>query len=71
MVPPARKLVSQVSLAMSLRGSLLDLVKNSKGMKALLTSNPNARCGEYLVNLASCVKQGSGTNEVSDLKAVY
>ena len=56
---------------MSLRGSLLDLVKNSKGMKALLTSNPNARCGEYLVNLASCVKQGSGTNEVSDLKAVY
>ena len=71
MVTPARKLVSQVSLAMSLRGSLLDLVKNSKGMKALLTSNPNARCDEYLVTLASCVKQGSGTNEVSDLKAVY
>ena len=71
MVTPARKLVSQVSLTMSLRGSLFDLVKNSKGMKALLTSNPNVRCGEYLVNLASSVKQGSGTNEVSDLKAVY
>ena len=71
MVTPARKLVSQVSLTMSLRGSLLDLVKNSKGMKALLTSNPNARCDEYLVTLASCVKQGSVTSEVSDLKAVY
>jgi len=71
MVTPARELVSRVTQTMGQRGSPLDLVKNSKGMKALLTSNPNARCGEYLVNLASCVKQGSGTNEVSDLKAVY
>ena len=71
MVTPARELVSQVTQTMGQRGSPLNLVKNSNGMKALLTSNPNARCGEYLVNLASCVKQGSGTNEVSDLKAVY
>ena len=71
MVTPARELVSQVTQTMGQRGSPLDLVKNSKGMKALLTSNPNARCGEYLVNLASCVKQGSVTSEVSDLKAVY
>ena len=71
MVTPARELVSQVTQTMGQRGSPLNLVKNSKGMKALLLSNPNARCDEYLVTLASCVKQESVTSEVSDLKAVY
>ena len=71
MVTPARELVSQVTQTMGQWGLPLDLVKNSKGMKALLTSNPYARCGEYLVTLANCVKQGSVTSEVWDLKAVY
>ena len=71
MVTPARELVSQVTQTMGQRGSPLNLVKNSNGMKALLTSDPYARCDEYIVTLPNCVKQGSVTSEVSDLKAVY
>ena len=71
MVTPARELVSQVTQTMGQRGSPLNLVKNSNGMKALLTSSPDAWCGKNLVILAGCVKEGSGTNEVLDLKAVY